>query len=83
MLGERREHYLHANNLREAAALHAQLLRQLAGGQILPGITLPKALAALELPSQRVLLLLQRAIVAGWADQVCAADTPSRICPAG
>jgi hypothetical protein len=67
-----REHYLHAKNLREAAALHLQLLRQLAGSPILPGIALPKGPAALDSPSQKVLLLLQRAIAAGWADQVFA-----------
>ena len=78
-----REHYLHAKNLREAAALHSQLLRQLAGSPILPGIALPKGPAALELPSQKVLLLLQRAVAAGWADQVCAADAIPCICPVG
>ena len=66
-----RQHYLHAKNLREAAALHSQLLRQLAGRALLPGIVLPRSPPALELPSQKVLLLLQRAIAAGWADQVC------------
>ena len=66
----RRQHHLHAKNLREAAALHSQLLRQLAGSALLPGIALPRSPPAPELPSQKVLLLLQRAIAAGWADQV-------------
>lgn len=65
-----RQHYLHSKNLREAAALHSQLLRQLAGSVLLPSVTLPRSPPALELPSQKVLLLLQRAIAAGWADQV-------------
>ncbi len=65
-----RQHHLHAKNLREAAALHSQLLRQLAGSALLPGIALPRSPLAPELPSQKVLLLLQRAIAAGWADQV-------------
>ena len=65
-----REHYLHAKNLREAAALHCQLLRQLACSALLPGIALPRAPPVPELPSQKVLLLLQRPVAAGWADQV-------------
>lgn len=68
----RREHYLHAKNLREAAALHEQLLRQLAGGALLPAEALPRSPAALKPPSQKVLLVLQHAIAAGWADQVLA-----------
>ena len=68
----RREHYLHAKNLREVAALHEQLLRQLAGGALLPAGALPRSPAALKPPSQKVLLVLQRAIAAGWADQVLA-----------
>jgi len=65
-----RQHYLHAKNLREAAALHSQLLRQLAGSDLLPEAALPRSPPAPELPSQKLLLLLQRAIAAGWADQV-------------
>ena len=67
-----REHYLHAKNLREAAALYEQLLRQLAGSALLPAGALPRSPAALKPPPQKVLLVLQRAIAAGWADQVLA-----------
>lgn len=74
-----REHYLHAKNLREAAALHEQLLRQLAGSALLPAKVLPKSLATLVPPSQKVLLVLQRAIAAGWADQVAGSKFPSCI----
>ena len=76
---QRREHYLHAKNVREAAALHEQLLRQLAGSALLPAKALPRSPAALKPLSQKVLLVLQRAIAAGWADQVPGADFTSSV----
>lgn len=60
--------------------MHAQLLRQLAGSALLPGGALPKSLAAPELPSQKVLILLQRAIAAGWADQVTSSTSSGQCC---
>ena len=70
----RREHYLHAKNLREAAALHEQLLRQLAGSALLPAKALPRSPAAPKPLSKTVLLVLQCAIAAGWADEVAGTD---------
>lgn len=73
-----RLNYLHSRNLREANALHRQLLHALqhvddhvgvsaAGGRLQ---ALLKETASLDRPSQTVLMQLQRGIAAGWADQV-------------
>ncbi|KAK9814452.1 hypothetical protein WJX72_006123 [[Myrmecia] bisecta] len=76
-----RDHFLHARNLREMAALRAQLARivaqQLAATAGGPEAGLPslkvdaRELAkALAPPPQKLVKQLQRAIAAGWADQV-------------
>ena len=69
-----RDNFLHARNLQEAAALHAQLAAQLARKQ---GF-LPDHLATLSSPLQTDLSQAQQAalclaIAAGWADMVWAA----------
>jgi len=71
-----RDNYLHNRNLREASALHRQLLHALQhvdlGGVFAAGRlqTLLREEGFLNKPSQTVLMQLQRGIAAGWADQV-------------
>ncbi len=63
-----RQQRLHARNLREAAALHRQLLRALAHSDL--GIALQQSQQQLAAPSQTVTLALRRGIAAGWADRI-------------
>lgn len=73
-----RETYLHSRNLREASALHRQLVHALmhmgekvaafSGGKAMEDLL--KSADTLDKPSPTVLMQLQRAITAGWADQV-------------
>ena len=63
------EHLLHERNLREAAALHAQLLRLLPA----QGLAAAKALSppAVGSVDAAVSVRLRRAILSGSLDQVC------------
>lgn len=63
-----RANWLHAKNLAEASVLHQQLQRTVV--QILPGANFSGG-AALERPRQITAAVLRKAILAGWADQVC------------
>ncbi len=73
-----RDTYLHSRNLREASALHRQLvhlLQQMGDkiGAFCAGTAMQDLLRSadtLDKPSPTVLMQLQRAIAAGWADQV-------------
>ena len=74
----RRETHLHARNLREASALYRQLVHALqhmgdkvaafSAGEAMKDLL--KGADTLDKPSPTVLMQLQRAIAAGWADQV-------------
>ncbi|EIE25583.1 P-loop containing nucleoside triphosphate hydrolase protein [Coccomyxa subellipsoidea C-169] len=73
-----RDTYLHSRNLREACALHRQLvhlLQQMGDkiGAFCAGTAMQDLLRSadtLDKPSPTVLMQLQRAIAAGWADQI-------------
>lgn len=101
-LRECRDNFMLAKNLREAAALHRQLRRVVEGlppesDPALPLARLaaafarsqaasPHSGAALPDPPVAVMNRLQRAVAAGWADQVCSlqciSPTASAVCAA-
>ena len=81
LLFDHRQHYLHARNLKEMAALHAQLARAvlqhpphqqegLKGNNQQSGLLSEDGAKGLLAPSPFIVQELRKALAAGWADQV-------------